>query len=80
MGMSYEIQCKKGKENSVADALSRATHGELLRLAVSSVSTELWDLIKEEWEKDEKLKELIEHITYDPGKYPKYKWDNGQLT
>lgn len=80
MGMSYEIQYKKGKENSVVDGLSRATHGELLQLAVSSVSLELWGLIKEEWEKDEKLKELIKHIIHDPGRQPKYKWDNGQLT
>lgn len=60
--------------------MSRATHGELLQLAVSSVSSELWDLIKKEWEQDEKLRDLIEHIKLDPGRHPKYKWDNNMLT
>lgn len=46
MGMVYEIQYKRGKENSVANVLSRATHGELLQMEVSSVSSELWSLIK----------------------------------
>lgn len=48
MGMNYEIQYKEGKENVGADALSRATHGELLHMTVSSVYVELWELIKEE--------------------------------
>lgn len=48
MGMSYQIQYKKGNENGAGDALSRASHGELLQLSVSTVSTELWDLIKKE--------------------------------
>lgn len=46
MGINYEIQYKKGKENSVADALSKATHGELLQMSVSSISLDLWGLIK----------------------------------
>lgn len=82
MGMSYEIQYKKGRENSVADALLRATHGELLQLTVSSISMELWDLIKSEWEQDPKLLELIDQIKQHPGKsgkYLKYKWSNGVL-
>lgn len=35
MGMTYEIQYKKGGENGVVDALSRATHGEFLHMCVS---------------------------------------------
>lgn len=60
MGMTYDIHYKKGKENSVADALSRATHGELIQLSVSGVSTELWELIKQEWVQDANLATIIE--------------------
>lgn len=49
MGMTYEIQYMKGRENWVADALSRATRGELLQVSVSCVSSDLWELIKREW-------------------------------
>lgn len=48
MSMDYEIQYKKGKDNSVADALSRASHVEILQLLVSYVSSQLWELIKRE--------------------------------
>lgn len=80
MGMNYEIQYKKGKENLVADALSRATHGELLQLSVSSISGELWDLIQREWREDPKLLELIKQIEQHPEKSLKYKWSNDILT
>lgn len=35
MGLTYEIQYKKGNENTAADALSRASHGELPHIFVS---------------------------------------------
>lgn len=35
MGMVYEIQYKQGKEDMVVDALSRATHAEVLMLFVT---------------------------------------------
>lgn len=39
----YIIQYKQGKEILVADALSRTTHGELLQISISNVSSELWE-------------------------------------
>lgn len=41
MGYDYEISYKKGKENVVAIAFSRVQTGELMAIAISSISTEL---------------------------------------
>ena len=46
MNYDYDITYKKGKENIVADALSRVNTGELLALAVSSISTEIMEEIR----------------------------------
>lgn len=80
MGMNYEIQYKRGKENVGVDALSRVTHGEILQLSVTSVSSELWELIKEEWTRDPHLVELIKQVQQQPSAHPKYKWEGGILT
>lgn len=80
MGMTYEIQYKQGKENFVADALSWATHGEVLMMSISNVSTELGDLLGQEWVQDSKLIELIRQMHMQPQAHPKYKWAEGMLT
>lgn len=69
MGMDYVIHYKKGKDNIASDAPSRVGHGELLQLSVSNVSTDLWQMIKQEWEVDDKLKRKIQEIQRDPSKF-----------
>lgn len=78
MGLSYHIQYKKGRENNVADALSRASHGELLQLLVSSISIYLWELIKKEWEHAPVLVSIIQQ-QQQPDKPQKFKWQDGIL-
>lgn len=34
---------KKGKENAIANALSRIQHGQYLHLTIYSISVELWE-------------------------------------
>ncbi|XP_075076469.1 uncharacterized protein LOC142163115 [Nicotiana tabacum] len=48
----FEILYKKGRENIVADSLSRVQRAELMSLLVSSVSTELWEEITASWSSD----------------------------
>ena len=48
----YEIQYKHGKENLVADALSRVEGSEVLHMAMSVVECDLLKVIQEGYEKD----------------------------
>ncbi|GJY93093.1 retrotransposable element Tf2 [Tanacetum coccineum] len=60
MGYDYEVVYKQGKDNAVADALSRRENvGELLAISTTSVSTELYDRIVHSWTEDEHLQTII---------------------
>lgn len=79
MGLSYEIRYKQGKDNVAADSLSRANHGELLHLAVSSISSELWDLIQQAYVADSSLKDLMQEVNASPDQHPHYRVVDGFL-
>lgn len=59
MGFEYEIQYKSGQENIVADALSRVQGAELLLMAVTTVHSDLMDLIEQSWREDPILQGVI---------------------
>ena len=80
MGYDYEISYKKGKENLVADALSRLNSSELLTMAVSGISSDLMLEIQNSWEKDEELRELILKLQQPKPPASAYNWVNNQLT
>ena len=46
MEYDYEIQYKQGKENLVADGLSRLFRLQLLALTLSSITSDLMEAIK----------------------------------
>lgn len=48
-------------------------------MSVPSVSFELWDLIKQEWERDSKVVELISQVQKLPNELPKFRWADGVL-
>ena len=80
MEYDYDISYKKGRDNVAADALSRIHSGELLALAVSSISTGLMEDIKKSWENDPKLAQLIAQLQGQELLHSLYNWKEGQLT
>lgn len=59
MQFDFEIEYKKVKENKVVDALSRLPSVELTTITITTVKNELLEMIKNSWETDTELKNLI---------------------
>ncbi|WOH15055.1 hypothetical protein DCAR_0934588 [Daucus carota subsp. sativus] len=78
-GFDYTVEYKSGKENVVADALSRTSGMQLFTMAVSSVSSQLLDELKLYWQKDVDIERLIQEVQQDPTSHPHYKWSDGVL-
>ncbi|KAH0643578.1 hypothetical protein KY290_035058 [Solanum tuberosum] len=68
---------KNGKENLVADALSRIQGAELMSMLICLVQADLWDEIKANWTTDPLLQVLIESLQVQPRKH--FTWLNPQL-
>ncbi|GKA06593.1 retrotransposon-related protein, partial [Tanacetum coccineum] len=76
LGYDYEISYKKGNENIVADALSRVEYSvELNSLALSTISSDLFQKIKDGYDQDNAIKEKILQLTNGTYKGDKYTWE-----
>lgn len=70
----YEIQYKEGKDNVVADALSRVEGAEILHMAMTVLECDLLKQIQEEYEKDMVVKGIIEELKKNPASKKHYSW------
>jgi len=59
----YEICYKKGKENGVADGLSKVPAAQLLLISTSTINVTLLGNVKKSWEDEERLQAIISKLS-----------------
>jgi hypothetical protein len=80
LGYDFEIIYKKGKQNVVADALSRKDEDvEAFLCAISIIQPDWIIEARDEWKNDEKVWTLIERLQQDSGASDTFTWKNDSL-
>ena len=79
MRLSYKIHYKKGKENVVADALSRRDGEDLECATMISVFPEQVNEVIESYEGDKWVQNLIKEAVLNPDNIPNFSYQNGVL-
>ena len=80
LGYDFEIIYKKGKQNVVADALSRKDEDvEALFCAISIIQPNWISEAREEWKNDEEVWALIQKLQQDSSTSDTFSWQNDSL-
>ena len=80
LGYDFEIIYKKGKQNVVADALSRKDEDmEALLCAISIIQPDWINEAKEEWKNGEEVWALIRKLQQDSSTSHTFSWQNDSL-
>lgn len=79
MGYNFEIRYKKGKDNVVADALSRVSGSELLSMVLSQDHSGFYDSLKLLWETDPHLRNIIADLQANKASHSQFTFTNGEL-
>jgi hypothetical protein len=78
-GYDYEIIYKKGKDNVVADALSRKYEDEGSLFPPSFIVPDWLQAIRQEWLQDPKSSQLIQQLQSNAPASPGYTWLHEEL-
>jgi len=76
LGFDYDIEYKKGRENVVADGLSRSSSCGVFTMVMSTVSTTIMNEVRKSWELDNVVQGIIKDLQDNPNSHPHYKWVN----
>jgi len=80
LGYDFEIIYKKGKQNVVADALSRKDEDvEVLLCAISIIQPDWINEARDEWKNDEEVWALIRKLQQDSSTSDTFSWKNDSL-
>jgi hypothetical protein len=78
LGYNYSLEYKKGKENKVADALSRVKH-RIYEIFISATIPVWMTGVFKSYSDDLKCKELIQQLTVTPTALPNFTFSKGLL-
>ena len=80
LGHEFEIIYKKGKQNVVADALSRKDEDvEALLYAISIIQPDWIVGARDEWKNDEEIWTFIQKLQQDPSASNTFRWKDDLL-
>ena len=80
LGYDFEIIYKKGKQNVVADPLSRKDEDvESFLCAISIIQPDWINEARDEWKNDEEVLVLIKKLQQDPSTSDTFSWKNDLL-
>ena len=76
MGYDYEITYKKGKDNLVADALSRTFDDHVSLSAISMPIPNWLESVQQGYVNDSSLSKIIQQLASNSSVVPHYFWDS----
>jgi len=79
MEFDFNIEYREGRENMAADALSRLDSPEIMALQVYQPNSSMLSRIRQSWQKDPILQQLVSDLKSNPSSQKHYTWVRNEL-